>query len=100
MDNFFITEYFDWGIKRFSLMDRVVSRVLSKLLGKTEFRSAAFFDNIYTKLTGNEVLTSTSGVMTNIEQRINMYHLVSQVLVTELRGTLRSLVAIPVTPRF
>ena len=39
MDNFFITEYFDWRIKRFSLVDRLVSRVLSKLLGKTEFRS-------------------------------------------------------------
>jgi O-methyltransferase len=84
MDNFFITEYFDWRIKRFSLMDRVVSRVLSKLLGKTEFRSAAFFDDIYTKLTGNEVITS--GVMTNIEQRVNMYHLVSQVVAYGVEG--------------
>jgi O-methyltransferase len=67
-------------------MDRLVSRVLSKLLGKTEFRSAAFFDNIYTKLTGNEVITSTSGVMTNIEQRINMYHLVGQVLAYGVEG--------------
>jgi O-methyltransferase len=86
MDNFFLTEYFDWRIKRFSLMDRVVFRVLSKLLGKTEFRSAAFFDNIYTKLTGNEAIPSTSGVMTNIEQRINMYHLVSQVLAYGVEG--------------
>ena len=77
MDHFFITEYFDWRIKRVSLLDRLTSRVLSKLIGKTEFRSADFFDKIYTKLTGNAIIPSTSGVMTNIEQRTNMYHLVS-----------------------
>jgi len=42
MDNFFIAEYFDWRVKRFSLLDRLTSRVLSNLLGKTEFRSARF----------------------------------------------------------
>ena len=66
MDNFFIAEYFDWRIKRFSLLDRIVSRVLSKLIGKTEFRSADFVDRIYTKITGNPVIPDTSGVMTNI----------------------------------
>ena len=86
MDNFFITEYFDWRIKRFSLLDRVSSRVLSKLLGKTEFRSADFFDKIYTRLTGNAIIPSTSGVMTNIEQRMNMYHFVSQVLAYGVKG--------------
>jgi hypothetical protein len=54
MDNFFITEYFDWRLKRFSLLDRISSRILSKLFGKTELRSAAFFDRIYTRITGNE----------------------------------------------
>ena len=86
MDNFFITEYFDWRIKRFSLMDRLTSRVLSKVLGKTEFRSAEFFDKIYVNLTGNEVIPSNSGVMTNVEQRMNMYHLVSQVLAYGIDG--------------
>jgi O-methyltransferase len=86
MDNFFITEYFDWRIKRFSLMDRLTSRVLSKVLGKTEFRSAEFFDKIYVNLTGNEVIPSNSGVMTNVEQRMNMYHLVSQVLAYGVEG--------------
>jgi O-methyltransferase len=86
MDNFFITEYFDWRIKRVSLLDRLTSRVLSKLLGKTEFRSADFFDDIYTRLTGNSIIPSTSGVMTNIEQRMNMYHLVSQVLAYGVEG--------------
>lgn len=86
MDNFFITEYFDWRIRRFSLVDRVVSRVLSKLFGKTEFRSADYIDKIYTNLTGNAPIVSTSGVMTNIEQRINMYHLVSQVLAYGVEG--------------
>jgi hypothetical protein len=42
MDNFFLTEYFDWRIRRISLLDRLVCRVLSKLIGKTEFRSADF----------------------------------------------------------
>jgi O-methyltransferase len=100
MDNFFITEYFDWRIKRVSLLDRLTSRVLSKLLGKTEFRSADFFDGIYTQLTGNSIIPSTSGVMTNIWQRMNIYHLVRQVLVTEWRGILLNLDAIPVIPRF
>jgi O-methyltransferase len=86
MDNFFITELFDWRIKRVSLMDRLVSRGLSKLIGTTKFRSAAFFDDIYTKITGNEPIPSTSGVMTNIEQRMNMYHLVSQVLAYGVDG--------------
>jgi O-methyltransferase len=100
MDNFFITEYFDWRIKRVSLLDRLTSRVLSKLLGKTEFRSADFFDDIYTRLTGNSIIPSTSGVMTNIEQRMNMYHLVSQVLAYGVEGILLSLDAIPEIPRF
>ena len=86
MDNFFITEYFDWRIKRFSLLDRIVSRVLSKIIGKTEFRSADFVDKIYTNITGNAVITDTSGVMTNIEQRMNMYHLISQVLAYKVEG--------------
>lgn len=86
MDNFFITEYFDWRVRRFSLLDRLVSRVLSKILGKTEFRSADFVDKIYTGLTGNAVIPSTSGVMTNIEQRMNLYHLVSQVLAYGVEG--------------
>jgi len=86
MDNFFITEYFDWRFRLVSLLDRLTSRVLSKLLGKTEFRSADFFDNIYTRLTGNAIMPSTSGIMTNIEQRMNMYHLVSQVLAYGVEG--------------
>jgi hypothetical protein len=56
MDNFFITNYFDWRVRRLSLLDRLTSRVLSKVLGKTEFRSADFFDNIYKRLTGNVTL--------------------------------------------
>jgi O-methyltransferase len=88
MDNFFIAEYFDWRIRRVSLLDRIVSRALSKLIGKTEFRSADFVDGIYTKITGNSVITDTSGVMTNIEQRMNMYHLISQVLAYSIDGDL------------
>jgi O-methyltransferase len=86
MNNFFLTEYFDWRIRRVSLLDRLVSRVLSKLVGKTEFRSADFFDKIYISLTGNAIIPSTSGTMTNVEQRMNMYHLVSQVLAYGVEG--------------
>src|ERR1700690_174795 len=86
MDTFFITEFFYWRIKRFSVPDRISSRLLSKLLGKTEFRSADFFDKTYTRLTGNAIIPSTSGVMTNIEQRMNMYHFVSQVLAYGVKG--------------
>jgi O-methyltransferase len=86
MDNFFITEYFDWRIRRFSLVDRLGSRVLSKLLGRTVIRSADFADQIYTNLTGNTVIPSTSGTTTNVEQRMNMYHLASQVLAYGVEG--------------
>src|ERR1700678_11000 len=95
MDNFFLTEYFDWKFCRVSLLDRLASRVLSKLIGTTEVRSANFFDSLYTNITGNGVITSSSGVMTNIEQRVNMYHLVSQVLGYGVEGILLSLAAIP-----
>jgi O-methyltransferase len=45
-----------------------------------------FFDKLYANITGNATLTSSSGVMTNIEQRVNMYHLVSQVLAYSVEG--------------
>ena len=86
MDNFFITEYFDWRVRRLSLLDRFASRLLTKLAGRTEFRSADFFDKLYTGMTGKAVVPTTSGVMTNIEQRMNMYHLVSQVLAYRVEG--------------
>ena len=86
MDNFFIAEYFDWRVKRLSLLDRIVSRTLTKLGRRTEFRSADFADKIYTGMTGNVVYSSKSGIMTNIEQRMNMYHLASQVLAYGVEG--------------
>jgi O-methyltransferase len=86
MDNFFITQYFDWRIRRLSLVDRIVSRILSKIFGSTEFRSADFVDKIYSNFTGNNVIPSASGIMTNVEQRMNMYHLVSQVLAYGVEG--------------
>jgi O-methyltransferase len=86
MDNFFITEYFDWRVRRLSLLDRFASRLLTKLVRRTEFRSADFFDRLYTGMTGKVVDPTTSGVMTNIEQRMNMYHLISQVLAYGVEG--------------
>ena len=86
MDNFFIAEYFDWRVKRLSLLDRIVSRALTKLGRRTKFRSADFVDSIYTRVMGNAVIPTESGAMTNIEQRMNMYHLASQVLAYGVQG--------------
>jgi O-methyltransferase len=86
VDNFFIAEYFDWRVKRLSLVDRIVSRALTKLGRRTNFRSADFVDGMYVKMTGNTVFPVESGIMTNIEQRMNMYHLASQVLAYGVQG--------------
>ena len=86
MDNFFIAEYFDWRVKRLSLLDRIVSRALTKLGRRTKFRSADFVDSIYTRVMGNAVIPTESGAMTNIEQRMNMYHLAGQVLAYGVQG--------------
>jgi O-methyltransferase len=87
VDNFFITEYFDWRVKRLSLLDRLVSKILTTLAGRTvKFRSADFVDRLYTGMTSKRVDPTESGIMTNVEQRMNMYHLVSQVLAYEVEG--------------
>jgi len=88
MDNFFITKYFDWKVERISYLDRLVRRLLRKVGLNTHFRSASLIDRMVTRLTGRSVSPVTSGVMTNIDQRINMYHLVSQVLFYGVDGDL------------
>ncbi len=86
VDNFFIAEYFDWEVKRLSYLDRFVRRVLRKLRLNIDFRSAHFVDQIVTRLAGRSVSPMTSGSMTNIEQRMNIYHLVNQVLAYDVDG--------------
>jgi O-methyltransferase len=68
MHNIFITEHFDWA-PRESWKVRSVNRLLG-LLGR------------HARL----VPPGNTGEMTNIEQRMNMYHLASQVLAYEVAG--------------
>lgn len=69
MENFFISEYFDWGPAARSRNVRIANRLLA-LLG----RGARLHSPQHT------------GLMTNVEQRMNMYHLLSQVLVYGVPG--------------
>lgn len=71
MHNTFITEYFDWKPLEPSRKVKLVNSVLSKL-------------GLWVRLAG----PPSSGVMTNVEQRMNMYHLVSQVLAYNVPGDL------------
>lgn len=88
MDNFYITEYFDWRVRPVSILDRVVSRALRFFGVKLVFRSADFIEQIVTRLRGRGASFSFSGIMTNVEQRMNMYHLVKQVLAYGVEGDL------------
>lgn len=84
MDNFFITEDFDWEIKRASNIDRALN-LLTKRFG-VEARTAQLIDNLIYRFTGLKLAPTRSGISTNVEQRINLYHLVSQVIAYDVEG--------------
>jgi O-methyltransferase len=94
MDNLFITQYFDWQIKRRSVFDRVISRLFSKLGFNAQVGSATAFDAFVNRVMRGAGLTRPpepmaaiySGEMTTVEQRMNMFHLLSQVLVYGVPG--------------
>jgi O-methyltransferase len=91
MDNFYITEYFDWRVRPVSVLDRVVSRALRFFGIKIPFRSADFIEQMVSRVRGRgnkNLLFSFSGIMTNVEQRMNMYHLIKQVLAYGVEGDL------------
>jgi O-methyltransferase len=88
MDNFFIREYFDWHVERVSYLDRLIRRIFWKSGLNVRFKSADMVDRIVTRLTGHAVPAVVSGTMTNVEQRMNIYHLVSQVLAYGVDGDL------------
>lgn len=67
MDNHFLAEYFDWAPHRATTAHRVVNRVLRML--RVQHRVGPY-----------------SGLMTSIEQRINIFHLAMQVLVFDVPG--------------
>jgi len=69
MENFFLTEYFDWQPKRVTVMHRLINRAFREL--RIPFRTGPY-----------------SGGMTTIEQRINLFHFVMQVLVYNVPGDL------------
>jgi O-methyltransferase len=86
MDNFFITKYFDWNLKRVSYFDRIINRVLRRLAVNHRVYSANAIDGIVKRLLGRPLILHDSGIMTNVEQRMNMFHLVSQVLSYDVEG--------------
>src|SRR5262245_55826411 len=70
MDNVFITQYFDWN-QRGSPKAQLLNTVLSKL-----------------GLPARVTSPNRTGAMTNVEQRINIFHLVMQVLAYDVPGDL------------
>jgi O-methyltransferase len=69
MENFFITEYFDWPLASRSPRVRLVNSILAKLGYAARLRGPQH-----------------TGVMTNCEQRMNLYHLLSQALAYGVPG--------------
>jgi O-methyltransferase len=88
MDNFFICRYFDWEVRRVSYLDRMVIRAAGRLGLKLEFNSAHLLDRVVSRVAGRAVPAAHSGIMTNVEKRMNIYHLVSQVLAYGVEGDL------------
>lgn len=88
MNNFYITEYFDWSVKRISLFDRVLNRILASFgLNRKVYTAEAIDKFVHSLLKASRRFPPVaSGVLTNVEQRINIFHLVSQVLAYDVEG--------------
>lgn len=86
MDNFFITRDFDWNVQRSSHVDRALN-LLTRRLGINS-NTAALVDAVLQRLTGQKFSATRSGISTNVEQRMNMYHLVSQTIAYNVDGDL------------
>lgn len=69
MDNFFITQWYDWSLPSVSRPVQAVNRILARL-------------GFWVSLQPPRV----TGCMTNVEKRINIYHLLSQVLAYRVPG--------------
>ncbi len=70
-DNFYIAQYFDWAQRKGSRRVELANRVLAKL-------------GFFTRLAP----PTYTGVMTNVEQRMNLYHFIAQVLAYGVPGDL------------
>jgi O-methyltransferase len=86
MDNFFITRDFDWQVRRSSNIDRALNTV-TRRFGVTA-NTAGFVDGLIYRFTGLRLAPARSGVSTNVEKRMNMYHLVSQTIAYDVEGDL------------
>lgn len=86
VDNFFIARDFDWEARRLSHLDRAIN-VIARRLG-TRIYTAPIIDRLILALTGFKFSATWSGSSTNLEQRMNIYHLASQVLAYEVEGDL------------
>jgi O-methyltransferase len=89
MDNFFITEYFDWKLRRNSYIDRIFNRTLGKIGLRIGTPASFVLDKVdftMEKIEGRALSPFLSGRMTNVEQRMNMFHLVDQVLAYGVEG--------------
>ena len=86
MDNFFITKDFDWRVRRSSNIDRALNIVTRRFGLNSD--TAGLVDKIIYSLTGLRFAPVRSGISTNVEQRMNMYHLVSQAIAYDVEGDL------------
>jgi O-methyltransferase len=86
MDNFFITRDFDWEVRRSSNVDRALN-IITRRFGIAS-NTAGLVDKLIYGLTGYTLAPTRSGVSTSVEQRMNIYHLVSQALAYEVDGDL------------
>lgn len=86
MDNFFIVRNFDWQVRRTSHIDRAFN-LFARRFGMTVNTASIVDDTIY-KATGLRLSPVRSGISTNVEQRMNMYHLVSQTIAYGVPGDL------------
>jgi O-methyltransferase len=57
-----------------------------KWIGFRRLRTAEIFDKIVYLLTGRSFVPTRSGISTTVEQGINMYHFVSQVIAYNVEG--------------
>ncbi|HEY1559403.1 MAG TPA: TylF/MycF/NovP-related O-methyltransferase [Caulobacteraceae bacterium] len=81
-DNFYLVNYFDWRVKRITHLDRMLRRLLPMM----RFDYTYEIDRFLTNISGKYISPHKSGLMTNIEQRINIYHLVEQTLAYSVDG--------------
>ncbi len=86
MENFYINEYFDWRVRRTSQLDRILNLPLTRAGVDFRFNTAALVDRAVRVVAGRSPAPVGSGISTNIEQRMNMYHFVSQVVAYGVDG--------------